>query len=262
MEPIFSGLNLLFTSKRPIIFYIVSIIRISNMTEVIIYHHIYNRKFGTLEIQPKPAKKAVPLFRKLSRFSALLGIILILSFYVPKAVALGESLVNTTFENFKMSDTEVRTLQNDLNVSKPVVFPSFDPRLPKTNRFVIPSIGVNTDIQEATLDNYEAALKKGVWRVSDFGAPNENGRPIILAAHRFGYLAWTNSYRRTNSFYNLPKVDVGDLLEIDWNQRKYLYEVYATGKGKEILDYSADLILYTCETLTGENKIFIYAKRI
>jgi len=269
------------------------------MSEVIIYYHLYNRiqehrefkltdelnadmssegchnrKSGTLDISPQPvytgcaaepAKrigKASTVFLKLSKISALLGMALILFFYAPRALALGESAVNVTFENFQMSKTEVRTLKSDLNMSKPVYNPPFDPRLPVTNSLLIPSIGVNTDIQEATLTNYEDALRKGVWRVSDFGAPNDNAEPIILAAHRFGYLAWTNSYRHKNSFYNLPKIEVGDLIEIDWNQRKYLYEVYATSKGTQILDYSADLILYTCETLTGDEKVFVYARLI
>jgi len=245
----------------------------SNMAEVVIYQHIYNRKFGTVEVSPQPIMpervvaprqpgKVSLSFRKLSKFSALIGIALVLTFFAPRALTFGKTIISTTFENFRMSRTEVQTLKSDLNTSKPVYFPPFDPRLPLTNHLVIASIGVDTDIQEATADNFEAALKKGVWRVSDFGAPNDNGRSIILAAHRFGYLAWTNSYRRNNSFYNLPKVKVGDMVEIDWSQRKYLYEVYATSKGTQILDYSADLILYTCETLTGEEKVFIYARLI
>lgn len=247
------------------------------MAEVIVYYHLYNRKSGTVYVSPEPAStvtavvpvmpmkqpgRASSALFKLSKFTALIGIALILFLYAPRVLALGESVVNSTFENFRMSDTEVQTLQTDLNISKPVYNPPFDTRLPKTNSLLIPSIGVNTGVQEATADNYETALKKGVWRVSDFGAPNDNGKPIILAAHRFGYLAWTDSYRHKNSFYNLPKVETGDLVEIDWNQRKYLYEIYAVSKGKEILDYSADLILYTCQTLSGEEKVFVYTRLI
>jgi sortase (surface protein transpeptidase) len=241
------------------------------MAEVVIYYHLYSRESGTLDVSSnlvrpvvpeKTANRASTAFLKLSKFSALVGIALILFFYTPKALAWGESVVNATFENFRMSKTDVQTLKSDLNISKPVNLPPFDPRLPASNKLLIPSIRVNTGIQEATIDNYEEALRKGVWRVSDFGAPNDNSEPIILAAHRFGYLAWTDSYRRKNSFYNLPKANVGDLVEIDWEQRKYLYKVYATSKGTVILDYSADVILYTCETLTGENKIFVYARLI
>jgi len=85
-------------------------------------------------------------------------------------------------------------------------------------------------------------------------------KPTILAAHRFGYLAWSIPYRLKNSFYNLPKLKVGDLVEIDWGQRRYVYEVYAEGKGEEITDYTADLILYTCEAMNSSVRIFRYAR--
>lgn len=136
--------------------------------------------------------------------------------------------------------------------------PSFDPKLTLESRIKIPAIGVDTQIQEATADNIEAALKKGVWRVADFGTPADRKYPTILAAHRFGYLAWTNTFRRENSFYNLPKLKIGDTVEIVWKQRKYTYEIYAESRGQEITDYNNDLILYTCETLNSTERIFKY----
>lgn len=140
--------------------------------------------------------------------------------------------------------------------------PEFDPNLPMENSLSIFSIGVDTQIAEATLDNYEEALKKGAWRVSDFGTPRGREMPTILAAHRYGYLRWTNSYRRKNSFFNLPKLNIGDKVEIVWRQRKYIYEIYADERGEEISDYSADLILYTCESLNSSVRIFKYARLI
>ena len=67
----------------------------------------------------------------------------------------------------------------------------------------------------------------------DFGTPLDRTKPVILAAHRFGYLAWTNLYRRKNSFYNLPKLKEGDLVEITYKQRKYTYEIYAESREKK-----------------------------
>lgn len=138
--------------------------------------------------------------------------------------------------------------------------PPFDPTLTTQNRLKIPAIGVDTRIWEATYDNYEEALRKGVWRVSDFGTPADRTKPTILAAHRYGYLAWSNLFRRKNSFFNLPKLKVGDTVEIIYKQRKYTYGIYATQKGEEITDYSADLILYTCISLSGPERIFEYAR--
>jgi len=255
------------------------------MSEVIIYYHLYNKKRGTIDLSCLGEKEIAPLlaksevepkkpdvskrqlrvsdfFLKASRITAIAGIVLVLFFYGPKAFAWGKDFIGSAAKNFGITVSEVNQIKNSKNTSKSAYTPALDPTLSKANKLMIPSIGVNTDIQEATLDNYVNALKNGVWRVSDFGEPTDNSEPIILAAHRYGYLAWTNTFRHLNSFYNLPKVKVGDTVEIDWKQSKYTYEVYAMDENTEITDYSADLILYTCESLTGEERIFVYARLI
>lgn len=138
--------------------------------------------------------------------------------------------------------------------------PTFDSRLPRDTVLTISEIGIDTKVNERTYQNYEDALKLGVWRVPDFGTPLDRTKPVILAAHRFGYLAWTNLYRRKNSFYNLPKLKEGDFVELTYKQRKYTYEIYAESRGEEIEDYTANLILYTCETLNSKIRIFKYAR--
>lgn len=138
--------------------------------------------------------------------------------------------------------------------------PRFDASLPKEATVRIPSIGVVTTINEATYENFEEALKKGVWRVSDFGTPFNREDPTILAAHRYGYLAWSNLFRSKSSFYNLPKLKQGDIVEIIWRQRKYTFAVYAESEGEHITDYSADLILYTCKDLNSPIRQIKYAR--
>jgi sortase (surface protein transpeptidase) len=140
--------------------------------------------------------------------------------------------------------------------------PPMDETLPEENRIVIEKIGLDTVIIEETLERHEEAFKKGVWRVPDFGDAYYRERPMILAAHRFGYLTWNNSYRRQNSFFNLPKLEPGDEVEIIWGQRTYLYRIYAGEEGKEITDYTADLILYTCKFVESEDRIFRYARLV
>ncbi len=138
--------------------------------------------------------------------------------------------------------------------------PPFDPSLPTDNGLIIDKIKVRGQIHEG--DDWQSLLKTGIWRVPNFGTPDNNQQPIILAAHRWGYLSWTNSFRTLNSFYNLPKLEVGDQVEIDWNQRKYIYEVYKSEIGDKISDYSANLILYTCELWNSPTRILKYAKRV
>ena len=197
---------------------------------------------------------------RLAKIFALVGIGLILYVYAPSVWFWVLNGLKTSVSNFQLSKSEVESLTTDHRSLITEYRPRFDPTLPLESRVLINSIGVDSVLQEATYNNYEDALKKGVWRVSDFGPPTDGSQPIILAAHRFGYLAWSNMFRRKSSFYNLPKLSVGDTVEITWRQRKYVYEVYAEGEGEEITDYSADLILYTCEKLNGPIRIFKYAR--
>lgn len=230
-------------------------------------HIVYSFEEGTY-IAPPPLmpnqsggirQKVSKTLLKISRILAYLGIFLILVAYIPSLIFWVQGLGGA--DNFQLSQNEVTSLSVE-NSEGPEYLPPYDPKLPKQNKLTIKAIGVDAVIQEATYDNYEQALKKGVWRVSDFGSPTSTHKSTILAAHRYGYLAWTNSFRRTNSFFNLPKLKVGDVVEIVWQQRKYKYEIYAEGRGEEISDYSADLILYTCESLNGPVRIFKYAKLI
>lgn len=147
-----------------------------------------------------------------------------------------------------------------------ISLPTLDLSLPTKNGLIIDSIGVKSELQEG--EDWENLLKKGVWRVPNFATPSENCnlrsencRPIILAAHRWGYLEWSNSFRKLNSFYNLPKLKEGDKIEIIWEQRKYEYKVTSTSTGTEIADYSHDLILYTCQLWNSPLRFFVYAER-
>ena len=144
---------------------------------------------------------------------------------------------------------------------KPVI--TRDPSLPEGQYLTIPAIGIDTTVLEASSSAYEDALRKGVWRVPEFGTPESGkGRPIILAAHRFGYVDWTQSYREQNSFYNLPDVAVGESLILTWNQHRYTYIVTKIEEGTEITDYSSDLILYTCKFLVSPIRIIVYAELV
>lgn len=137
--------------------------------------------------------------------------------------------------------------------------PPFDATLTATNTLIIQSIGVNGAIHEGT--DAHAALENGIWRANDFGTP-ETTMATILAAHRFGYIYWTNEFRTSSSFYNLPKTGVGDTIEIIWNQRRYQYEIYRAEDNSVITDYNADLILYTCRLFNSPTRVFRYANRV
>lgn len=138
--------------------------------------------------------------------------------------------------------------------------PEVDPSLPKENGLVIEKIGVKGEIHEGT--DWQNILKQGIWRVPDFGSPEENGLPIIIAAHRWGYLEWSAAFRKLNSFYSLPKLVPGDTIKIIWNQRPFEYKVYSTSTGTGITEYKANLILYTCQMWNSPIRFFVYAIKV
>lgn len=209
----------------------------------------------------KKAYKQQKLFLLLTKISISLGLLFLFLSFAPsiwyslgsKVDEYSAALLETV--SGKESEVKPENKDSDLNWQPP-----FYSNLTRDTSLTIPSIGVSTVVNESTYETYENALRKGVWRIPDFGTPFERSKPTILAAHRFGYLAWTNKFRRENSFFNLPKLKVGELVQITHKQRKYVYEVYAESRGEEISDYSANLILYTCETLNSKVRIFKYAR--
>lgn len=139
--------------------------------------------------------------------------------------------------------------------------PAVDTALPVGTWLISDKIGLNAAVD--TSGDLEKGLEKGVVMVTDLGAIGQTSVPVVMAAHRYGYLKWWDSnYGRQNSFYYLPELTVGDRIEIIQDQRRWYYEIYSSSEGTEISDYNADLILYTCEALTGDNRYFRYARLI
>lgn len=193
-------------------------------------------------------------YHKVSKILASIGFAFLIFYFTP---VVFNSIIQGN-ESIVM-DSESERIMQALN-STDTYQPAQDSSLPLGSYLKVPKIGIETSIYENSYENHEEALKKGAWRVPDYGTPSQRGVPVILAAHRFGYIAWSNVFRRQHSFYNLPKLENGDTVEIIWDQRKYTYAIYGESEGTEITDYSADLILYTCVDLSSNVRIFKYAK--
>lgn len=225
-------------------------------------------------LSKKSSRALAKLLLQLARISLILGVTFFVIAYAPslwyatspeRIANVSKLLASTAI--IPSQENEVPPQEDPNTDAAPVepikVYqPVLDPSLPLENYIKMPSVKIDTQINEAENENYEEALKVGVWRVNDFGTPFARELPTILAAHRYGYLKWSVPYRLKNSFYNLPKLKIGDTVEIVWRQRKYLYEVYAEDRGETINDYSADLILYTCESLNSSIRIIKYARLI
>lgn len=139
--------------------------------------------------------------------------------------------------------------------------PPIDPSLPDGDWLLIPEIGIKTQPQRTT--DPETALASGVWMSPDYGTPGDVTKPIILAAHRFGWKWWWSSdYWKYNSFYNLPETGPGTRVELISDKRKWVYEIYGGEEGDQITDYGADMILYTCKFLNSPIRHVRYARLI
>jgi sortase (surface protein transpeptidase) len=228
------------------------------MPDVEIYHSYIPE--GKVEVKRKKKLDISEIFSRLAKYLFTLGIIVLIISFAPSVwyqIKSGgiEKISNLIADTLKPGKKDEET-----PVKRFEYQPKYDSKLPIESRLKIPSIKIDTPIYEATIENHEEALRKGVWRAPDFGTPADRKWPTILAAHRYGYLAWSVPYRLKNSFYSLPKLKTGATVEIIWRQRKYVYEVYKEEKGDKITDYSADLILYTCESLNSPERIFKYGR--
>lgn len=214
---------------------------------------------------PLPVQKIFPAQTKSwakKIFLGFLNIVIILSFmiggaiFVPKIVfAFYEP--NTIVASTNLTSTALGgDLKNGSNHSS--YLPELNPNLPAENWLEIPLIGVRTVLQETADD--QVALDQGVWLDPQFGVPGE-GKTVVMAAHRFGWKWWwKDEYWKYHSFNLLPETQVGDLVEVTYGQRKFVYEIYLATEGEEITDFGADLILYTCKHLNSPIKYFRYAR--
>lgn len=124
--------------------------------------------------------------------------------------------------------------------------------VPTADRIYIPKIGVSVEFKSGG----EEVLDDSVWhRFPERGDP-ESGGNFILSAHRFEIGLTPAETRRKSPFYHIAKLEVGDQVIIDFNGKRYGYEITERTKVEptqiEIEDPTDEhrLTLYTC-TLQG-----------
>lgn len=122
------------------------------------------------------------------------------------------------------------------------------------NRLYIPKI--NVDVEIVSGDDWQV-LERGAWhRHPENGNPSGGGN-FVLSAHRFT-LGWTPQQTRLESpFYNIDKLEGGDKIYVDWDGKRYEYEVarrYSVARTATEIENrttEAKMTLYSCD-LKGE----------
>jgi hypothetical protein len=213
----------------------------------------------------KLAKKIYNLILSLLVFASVIagasifGPKLYYSFFQVETVEVAAQTEGTPLGgDFDLEDQDNPVLEP---TQKPAFIPPKNKNLPEGDWLVIPRIGVRSLLQAT--ENSKDALATGLWLAPDYGKAGETDLPMIVAGHRYGWKWWwKDDYWRYHSFYLLPDLEPGDIVEVISDQRKWIYEIYAGEEGQEITDYKADLIIYTCKFLNSSIRHFRYARLI
>lgn len=151
-----------------------------------------------------------------------------------------------------------------LLVTKPIDVASLAPPDKTEERIVIPKLGVNIAYGKG-----KAALDRGAeWRAPNSGNPADGGN-FVIAAHRFSIQPTPFATIEKSPFYHIDKLDTGDKILVDYQGKRYGYEVFKKFTVKptqiEIEAHTTNptLTLYSCE-LEGSNgdRLVIEAKRL
>ena len=179
----------------------------------------------------------------------LVAAIMILAGLYTLAVALTPAIIAPTIN--PTSNKTVKQLQSKAAITE--------------NRLYIPKIDVNLPYATGS----ETVMEKGAWwRRPDNGNPADGGN-FVLSAHRFIMGLTPQQTLRKSPFYNIDKLRTGDELVVDYDGKRYTYEISkifsVTPDAIEIENRTKEpqLTLYSC-TLGGsaDGREVIVAKPI
>jgi len=129
------------------------------------------------------------------------------------------------------------------------------------NRLYIAKIGISAPIIESRNEAY--GLNKGAWRMPDSSTPS-NGGNTVITGHRFKYFPPNNV-----TFYNLDKLEIGDIITIIWNKEAHFYKAreikIVAEEDLSILKQSDDpiLTLLTCHPLfSTKQRLAVISEKI
>lgn len=180
---------------------------------------------------------------------------------------------NTALNLFtKLSPPDVKTVENDLLSTKSLEHISLEDLIKLKNEGRVlfnmeeqhTSLYINSvNILGAVVDgNDSREMERGFWHFPLSGQPGQKGNTVIIA-HRFLHLP-----PRTDTFFNLDKVRVGDKVLIQQKGGIYRYTVSETKvvdkNDRSVLAQTYDyrLTLITCHPLWTSDKRFIVVAKL
>ncbi len=132
-----------------------------------------------------------------------------------------------------------------------------DPTQPKIifpNRLIIPNIGVDME-----LGTDPKTLDTAGWITNLY----PDNSPMVIAAHRFGWVGMPMDKRVTHTLFNIDKLKVNDKVIIQWNGKKEIFIVKDIGEATNnpsIKD--GEVLIYTCKFMESDLRIFILVDKL
>jgi sortase A len=123
------------------------------------------------------------------------------------------------------------------------------------DRLYIPQINVDVAIAKGS---NSSALEKGAWHRKPQNGDPVNGGNFVLSAHRFVMDITPEGTVTKSPFYNIDRLQIGDRLVVDYQDKRYEYEItkkYAVKPNAteiEAPSEKAKMTLYSC-TLQGSS---------
>lgn len=143
-----------------------------------------------------------------------------------------------------LREAAAKRVQDEIAASQPIG---------RSDRLYVPTMGVSIDI---VTGSDESALLRGAWhRKPENGNPRDGGN-FVLSAHRFDMGFTPDGTLKKSPFYHIDKLKVGDLVVVDYDDKRYeykvskVYEVDPTQVEIENRTEDPVLTLYSC-TLRG-----------
>ena len=168
---------------------------------------------------------------KLPTIPTIASLLLLIAGAYLLITSLSPTLISTTINPDDNSTTKL------LKADRPI----------DENRLYIPKIDVNLPYATGS----ETVMEQGAWwRQPQNGNPKDGGN-FVLSAHRFIMGLTPQQTLRKSPFYNIGKLKTGDELVVDYDGKRYTYEI------SKIFSVTPDAI--EIENRTNEPQLTLYS---
>jgi len=157
-------------------------------------------------------------------------------------------------------------------VTTPVIVePNANAQVGPEPKIIIPKIGVEVPVvyDEPRVDepSYQKALERGVVRLGSTADPGTKGN-VVIGGHSSNNVFNAGGYKYV--FVNLKRLDVGDILYLNYNGKRYTYKITVAKKIITPTDVTVlapttrpTVTLFTCDPPgTNVNRLIVQAEQI